>query len=67
MAHLDGLVHVLALDHLLGRGAFHMACSAEGQRKDISYRCGCLATERELDRYEIVPCAKHRALITKTA
>jgi hypothetical protein len=60
----DGLLHRLILDRLLGAGTFRlMQSSGHGTQRDLHFRCGCLATERALDRFEVAACADHRDMI----
>jgi hypothetical protein len=60
----DGLLHRLLLDRLLGAGTFRITqSSGHGAERDMSYRCGCQATERALDRFEVIPCDGHRDTI----
>jgi hypothetical protein len=60
----DGLLHRLILDRLLGAGTFRlMQSSGHDVQRDMTYRCGCQATEREVDRFEVLPCANHRDTI----
>ncbi|HEV2737461.1 MAG TPA: hypothetical protein VGU66_02670 [Candidatus Elarobacter sp.] len=59
------LLHRLLLDRLLGASVFQLHdSSAEGQTRHLRFRCGCVATERRLDRYAVIPCPAHHDTVT---
>lgn len=59
------VLHRLHLDRLLGTSVFQLHDSnADGQTRHLRFRCGCVATERELDRYAVIPCAAHQEALT---
>jgi hypothetical protein len=56
--------HRLVLDQLLGAGAFRTTgSSTTGRRYELNYLCGCIATERGIDRFEVHPCPEHHATL----
>ena len=56
----------LVLDRLLGAGIFRLSqSSGDSPRHDMQYRCGCRATERDPDRFEVFPCGDHDAAVAR--
>lgn len=60
------LFHGLLLKRLLGLEHVRVTDEA-GRSCDVIYACGCLATERDLDRFAVYPCPEHRDVLRAEA
>jgi hypothetical protein len=59
-------LHRLVLDRLLGAGTFRLTqSSGDSSRHDMLYGCGCRATERDPDRYEVFACLDHDEAVAR--
>jgi hypothetical protein len=52
------------LGRLIANGTFVRRRKTDKDSRRLSFRCGCAAIHRELERYELFPCAEHSETIS---
>jgi hypothetical protein len=52
------------LGRLIAKGTFVLRRKTDKGGRRLSFRCGCTAVHRGLERYEVFPCAQHSETIS---